>query len=111
VNPGVNRWNDLASLAKILKVWLPMESTKEVKSHHKTPRSPLAHPPVIVDLGLKTKKKINKMKKGDGPLYEAVCDTVEALQADGTVGKDVQVVMVVVEKLPDGFVFPNFSWN
>jgi len=82
------------------------ESTSEKK-----PRVALVHPPVIVDLGQKTGKKINRLKKGEGLLYDAVCETVGTLQSDGVVSTDTQVVVVVVEKLPDGMVFPNISWS
>ncbi|GEM_PF-5747880 len=84
----------------------PKASTTE-----NSPGEALSHPPVIVDLGSKTRSKINKLKKGEGPLYDAVCETVVGLQSDGIVGKDAQVVVVVVEKLPDGAVFPNVPWN
>lgn len=87
-----------------------MASTKE-STADKKPGDGLAHPPVVVDLGQKTRKKIGKLKKGEGPLYDTVCETVTTLQAEGVVGKDVQVVMVVVEKVPDGVVFPNLPWN
>jgi DNA topoisomerase IA len=87
-----------------------MAGTKETTSE-KHAGEDLAHPPVIVDLGQKTPKKINKLKKGEGPLYDAVCQTVETLQSDGVVGKQVQVVVVVVERLPDGIVFPNLPWS
>ncbi len=82
------------------------ESTSE-----KNPRVALVHPPVIVDLGQKTRKRINRLKKGEGPLYDAVCETVGTLQSDGVISADTQVVVVVVEKLPDGMVFPNISWS
>lgn len=87
-----------------------MATTKESTSE-KRPGASLAHPPIIVDFGQRTEKKINKLKKGEGPLYEAICDTVETLQADEVVGKQVQVVVVVVEKLPTGMVLPNLSWS
>lgn len=87
-----------------------MSVTKEAVSE-KTPRVALAHPPIIVDLGLKTQKRINKLKKGEGSLYDAVVETVQVLQSDGVVGKAVQVVVVVVEKLPDGMVFPKMLWS
>ena len=87
-----------------------MATTKEPKSE-KISGAALSQPPVIVDLGQKTRKKINALKHGEGPLYDAVCDTVGVLQEDGVVGKDVQVVVVVVEKLPDGVVWPNMRWN
>ena len=88
-----------------------MATTKESSSTQSS-GAVLEHPPVIVDLGPKSRKKIERLKKGEGPLHEAITDTVSALKADGVVGKDVQVVVVVVEKLPDGVVLPGFgSWN
>ena len=86
-----------------------MAATKE--STEKKSGGKLVHPPVIVDLGQKTRRKVNQLKKGEGPLHDAVCETIEVMQADSVVGKDVQVVMVVVEKMPDGMVFPRMSWN
>lgn len=71
----------------------------------------MINPPVVVDLGRRTKKKINKLKKAEGSLYNDVCETVAIMQSDDVVGKDVQVVVVVVEKLPDGMVFPKMPWN
>ena len=82
------------------------DSTRKSKSE-KT----LSHPPIIVDLGLKTRTKINKLKKGEGPLFDAACQTVETLQSEGHVGKDVQVVMVVVQEIPDGIVLPHLPWS
>jgi hypothetical protein len=87
-----------------------MATPKESKSE-KNPAATLANPPVIVDLGQKTRKKINRLKKGEGPLFDAVCETVEVLQADNVIGKDAHVVVVVVERLPDGVVLPTMPWN
>jgi hypothetical protein len=89
---------------------LAMASPKEATTE-KNPGGALIHPPVVVDLGRRTKKKINKLKKAEGSLYKDVCETVEVMQSDDVVGKDVQVVVVVVEKLPDGMVFPKMPWN
>lgn len=86
-------------------------ATTEQSTSEKKARAGLAHPPVIVDLGQKTKQRIERMKQGEGPLYDAVCETVEVLQEDGVVGKNAQVVIVVVEKLPNGVVIPNLFSN
>lgn len=87
-----------------------MPSTKAPASE-KSSGGALENPPVIVDLGLKSAKRVNKMKKGEGPLYDTVCETVEAMQANGVVNKNAQVVLVVVEKMPGGFSVPSISWN
>ena len=86
-----------------------MATTKE--SPEKKEGKALVNPPVIVDLGQKTRKKVNQLKKGEGSLHAAVCETVEVMQEENIIGKDVQVVVVVVEKMPDGMVFPRMSWN
>jgi hypothetical protein len=87
-----------------------MATTKKAASDG-TSYVALATPPVIVDLGQKARKKISRLKKGEGPLYEDLCETVAALQEDGVVAKDVQVVIAVVQTLPDGSLFPKLVWN
>jgi hypothetical protein len=77
----------------------------------KEPRT-VSHPPsVIVDLGQVSKRKIDKLMKAEGSLHDAVLETVEVLQSEGVVNKEAQVVIVVVEKLSDGFVFPRMRWS
>jgi hypothetical protein len=87
-----------------------MATTKKAASDG-TSHAALAIPPVIVDLGQKARKKVTRLKKGEGPLYEDLCETVAGLQEDGIVAKDVQVVIVVVQALPDTSLFPRLVWN
>lgn len=80
-----------------------MTKTEEATSEHaqskKDAEESLKHPPIIVDLGVNSRGKIEQLKRSAGPLYHAVAETVEILQTDGVVAKNAQVVVVVVEKL------------
>lgn len=57
--------------------------------------------PILIDLGRKSRKKIKKLKKGEGPLMDDLAATVEQLKADGAIGEGVQVIVAVVERKPD----------
>jgi hypothetical protein len=75
------------------------ETTSEDSKSRTEPEELLKHPPVIVDLGLNSRLKIERLKKCTGPLYQAVAETVDILQTDGVVAKTAQVVIVVVEQV------------
>ena len=53
--------------------------------------------PVIVDLGKKRKKAVKSLRRGQGKLMEDVHSAVDELKSSGTVAKDAQVLIVVVE--------------
>lgn len=60
-----------------------------------------ANAPVIVDLGVKSRKKIKKLKKGQGPLFVDLLEAVEELKADGIVAPGAQIVIAVVKQKPE----------
>ncbi len=55
---------------------------------------------LVVDIGKKQKKKrIKKLRKGRGPLFDRVRDVVEGLREEGTIdAKSTPIVIVVREK-------------
>lgn len=53
---------------------------------------------VILDLGKQKSKKVKNLRKGKGSLMSDVNTAISELQADGLVGADAQVVVVVVER-------------
>ena len=53
---------------------------------------------VIADLGKQSRKKVKKLRKGEGPLTEKVNGIVEGMKAEGAVGKDADVVVVIVQR-------------
>ena len=57
--------------------------------------------PVIIDLGKKKKKQIKKLRSGEGRLMATINETLEVLQAEGTVDKNAQPVIVVVRQKAD----------
>lgn len=57
--------------------------------------------PILIDLGRKSRKKIKKLKKGEGPLMEDLAATIEQLKLDGVVAEGAQVVVAVVERKAD----------
>tara|TARA_B100000959_G_C14880677_1_gene582405 strand:+ start:282 stop:518 length:237 start_codon:yes stop_codon:yes gene_type:complete len=63
-----------------------------------TPMPETAVNPVIIDLGKKKKKQIKKLRSGEGRLISTINETIEVLQADGTVNKNAQPIIVVVRE-------------
>ena len=55
-------------------------------------------PPVILDLGKKSKKQLKKLKSGSGKLMESVQKTLAELQAQNAISDAVQPVIVVIQK-------------
>lgn len=58
---------------------------------------------VIIDLGQKSRKKIKRLRRGEGVLFDSVADTIAELQAEGKLGVGAQPVIVVVEKKRPNF--------
>lgn len=63
-----------------------------------TPSGNNSPPPVVVDLGKKSKKRIKALRKGKGKLLEDVHKCISELQSSGAVQDGAQVVVVVVEE-------------
>ncbi len=59
-----------------------------------------AAPPVILDLGKKSKKQIKKLKSGSGKLMESVQKTLAELEAQSAISDAVQPVIVIIQKKP-----------
>ncbi|AGP33718.1 hypothetical protein BE04_26680 [Sorangium cellulosum] len=71
--------------------------------HVSTSASPAAAPEplssaTVVDLGKQKRKDIKQLRKGQGPLAQAVLDTVAELKTSGTSPAGSIVVVVVEEK-------------
>ena len=48
-------------------------------------------PSVIIDLGEKSRKKIKRLRRGEGALYESVTDTIADLLPSGCVVIGIQL--------------------
>jgi hypothetical protein len=57
--------------------------------------------PILIDLGRKSRKKIKKLKKGEGALMDDLSATIEQLKLDGVVSEGAQVIVAIVERKPD----------
>ncbi len=57
--------------------------------------------PILIDLGRKSRKKIKKLKKGEGSLMEDLSATLEQLKSEGAIGEGAQVIVAIVERKPD----------
>jgi hypothetical protein len=55
-------------------------------------------PPVIVDLGKQSRKRIRNLREGRGKLMRDISEVVAVLKAEGSVEKSAQVVVVVVTR-------------
>lgn len=53
---------------------------------------------VIVDLGKHRRKRIRRLRKGRGRLFDDVQDTIEDLKSDGSIDADAQTVVVIVRQ-------------
>ena len=56
--------------------------------------------PVVIDLGKKKKKVVKLLKKGQGQLMDDVRDAMDELSSAGTVDKNAQPVIIIVESKP-----------
>lgn len=54
--------------------------------------------PVTIDLGKQKLKHIKRLRRGEGYLHAEVQDALHELRATGTIGSNVQTVVVVVER-------------
>ena len=58
-----------------------------------TPRAPL-----VVNLGKSTRKRIKKLKRGEGKLMRELQGTLDDLKAAGKIAADAEPVVFVVER-------------
>jgi Family of unknown function (DUF6200) len=67
---------------------------------------PGSSPIIVVDLGVKSKARIRRLRKGRGRLLADVVKTVDLLRADGEIEGAAQIVVVVVRQKPDLNLWP-----
>lgn len=70
------------------------------------PDAPNAPESVLLDLGRQSRKKVRKLRRGEGSLYDDVQEAVDNLKKAGTIAPDAQTVIVVVERKRDATSFP-----
>lgn len=61
--------------------------------------------PIIVDLGKKSRKKVKKLRKGEGPLLAEVSQILSELQTAGKISASAVPVVIVVREKSDA-LFP-----
>jgi hypothetical protein len=54
--------------------------------------------PVVLDLGKQRRSRIKDLRRGEGRLMDEINATIEELRTVGTLGIDVQPVVVVVRE-------------
>ena len=75
-----------------------------------------ANEPIIVDLGKKSKREVDRLRKGRGDLMDDVDDCIHELIAAGKVAESAQPLIIVVAERPKTvapFVIPSpllFPW-
>jgi hypothetical protein len=60
-----------------------------------------ANEPVIVELGVRSRKQIKKLRQGRGPIRRTINGVLDDLRQAGHVAEDAQVVIVMVKERPD----------
>ncbi len=66
-----------------------------------------AQDPILIDLGRKSRKKINRLRDGEGKLMVEIQDTIDELKAAGTIAESAQPVIIIVrEKIASRTVNP-----
>lgn len=53
---------------------------------------------VVIDLGKKKRKQVNKLRKGEGALMDKLGDVLAELREQGQIRENADTVVVVVEK-------------
>jgi hypothetical protein len=54
----------------------------------------------VIDLGEHSRKRVRRLRRGEGRLMEKVEDAVAALQEDGVLSANAQTVVIVVRQEP-----------
>jgi hypothetical protein len=57
-----------------------------------------APPPLIVEMGKYSKKKIKRFMKGEGPLAAAITESLASLTQEGVIPPNAQTVVVLVKE-------------
>ena len=61
-------------------------------------KQPDSNSTFILDLGVRRRRHVRRLKNGQGPLMARVVDTLELLKEEHEIADNVQLVMVVVER-------------
>jgi hypothetical protein len=69
--------------------------------HREAVVSAMANPPVILQLGLQSRKRVKQLRNGRGPLMTRVLDSIEKLKAASAVPAGGPPVIVVVRERED----------
>jgi hypothetical protein len=57
-------------------------------------------PMVVIDLGRQNRKKVKRLRKGEGPLMDDLTQAIQELKSTGKLGASATPVVVLVEKKP-----------
>ena len=58
----------------------------------------LAKDPILIDLGRKSRKNINRLRDGEGKLMVEIQDTIDELRTNGTMSESAQPVIIIVRE-------------
>lgn len=56
------------------------------------------HPPVVIDLGKRSRKKVKKLRRGEGPLMSETEEVLAELRAAEKLDGEVQPIFVIVRQ-------------
>ena len=72
---------------------------KVASSHENNAGAKSGQSPVVIDLGKKRRKSVQRLRKGKpGKLMDKVVETIEHLRGEGVVSAGAQVVVVVIRE-------------
>lgn len=61
-------------------------------------------PPVLIDLGKKSKKAVKRLRNGQGKLLEEINQAIRELREANKIGANAQPVVVVVREKPESLM-------
>lgn len=74
----------------------------DVRTGARAPETPAKGIVCVVDLGEHSRRRIRRLRRGEGRLMERVEDAVAALEENGVLASGAQTVVVVVRQEPLG---------
>jgi hypothetical protein len=60
--------------------------------------------PIIIDLGKKSRKKIKRLRRGEGTLMDDVGQAIQELRSTGKISSSAQPVVVIVRQKSRSFM-------
>lgn len=54
----------------------------------------------VIDMGKQKRKRVKRLRRGEGRLMEDVQTAISDLRANGTIGSNAEAVVIVVERKP-----------